>query len=112
MNSLIPQLAITAIITMTVFIRTQMKLDLMHANFMMGSLYYAIVRLMTNGVAELSLTITRLPVVYRQRSFLLYPAWAYSLPASILKIPLSLAEALIWTALTYYVIGYSPEIER
>ncbi|KAH9766492.1 ABC transporter G family member 37 [Citrus sinensis] len=106
------QLAITAIITMTVFIRTQMKLDLMHANFMMGSLYYAIVRLMTNGVAELSLTITRLPVVYRQRSFLLYPAWAYSLPASILKIPLSLAEALIWTALTYYVIGYSPEIER
>ncbi|KAL9410058.1 hypothetical protein AB3S75_043921 [Citrus x aurantiifolia] len=106
------QLAITAIITMTVFMRTQMKLDLMHANFMMGSLYYAIVRLMTNGVAELSLTITRLPVVYRQRSFLLYPAWAYSLPASILKIPLSLAEALIWTALTYYVIGYSPEIER
>lgn len=89
-----------------------MKLDLMHANFMMGSLYYAIVRLMTNGVAELSLTVTRLPVVYRQRSFLLYSAWAYSLPASILKIPLSLAEALIWTALTYYVIGYSPEIER
>lgn len=97
---------------MTVFIRTEMKVDLLHANYLMGCMYYAIVRLMTNGVAELSLTIIRLPVVHKQRSFYLYPAWAYSIPASILKIPLSLADALIWTSLTYYVIGYSPEISR
>lgn len=89
-----------------------MKVDMLHANFLMGCMYYAIVRLLTNGVAELSLTIIRLPVVHKQRSFSLYPAWAYSIPASILKIPLSLADALIWTSLTYYVIGFSPEISR
>lgn len=98
--------------TMTVFIRTEMTVDLKGANYLMGSLYYALVRLMTNGVAELALTITRLPIVDKQKAFYLYPAWAYSVPASILKIPISVLDSILWTALTYYVIGYSPEIER
>ncbi|XP_062143567.1 pleiotropic drug resistance protein 3-like isoform X2 [Alnus glutinosa] len=106
------QLVITAFIAMTIFIRTQTSVDLMGANYFLGSLYYTIVRLMTNGFAELSFTIIRLPVVYRQRSFYLYPAWAYCIPASILKIPLSLVDSILWTATTYYVIGYSPEVER
>ncbi|TXG71480.1 hypothetical protein EZV62_000059 [Acer yangbiense] len=106
------QLLITAFITMTVFIRTEMKVDLIHANYLMGCMYYVLVRLMTNGVAELSLTIIRLPVVYKQRAFYLYPAWAYCIPAALLKIPLSVADAFIWTATTYYVIGFSPEIKR
>lgn len=98
--------------TMTVFIRTEMNVDLKSANYLMGALYYALVRLMTNGVAELALTITRLPIVDKQKAFYLYPAWAYSIPASVLKIPFSVIDSLLWTALTYYVIGYSPEIER
>ncbi|KAL3604381.1 hypothetical protein D5086_005240 [Populus alba] len=32
--------------------------------------------------------------------------------AAILKIPSSLLDAFLWTALTYYVIGFSPEPER
>ena len=97
---------------MTVFMRTQTTVDLIGANYFLGCLFYTIVRLMTNGVAELSLTITRLPVVYKQRSFYLYPAWAYSIPASLLKIPLSLVDSILWTVMTYYIIGYSPEVER
>ncbi|KAI8565935.1 hypothetical protein RHMOL_Rhmol02G0000500 [Rhododendron molle] len=106
------QLVFTAFLTMTVFIRTRMAVDLVHADYFMGSLFYALVRLMTNGVAELSLTVTRLPVFYKHQSFFLYPAWAYSIPASILKIPYSLLESILWTSITYYVIGYSPEVER
>ncbi|KAK7291743.1 hypothetical protein RIF29_07126 [Crotalaria pallida] len=106
------QLTITAIITMTVFIRTQMAVDLVSANYLLGSLYYTLVRLMTNGVAELIMTISRLPVVDKQKEFYLYPAWAYCLPASILKIPFSVLDSIVWTAVTYYVIGYSPEISR
>lgn len=111
-NPLQTQLVITAFMTMTVFIRTEMKVDLISANYLMGSMYYALVRLMTNGVAELSLTVIRLPIIYKQRAFYLYPPWSYSIPASILKIPLSLADAVLWTAITYYVIGYAPEVER
>ncbi|KAL5059925.1 hypothetical protein RYX36_031529 [Vicia faba] len=106
------ELTITAIITMTVFLRTQLDMDLLGSNYLLGSLYYTLVRLMTNGVAELIMTITRLPVVYKQKAFYLYPAWAYCLPAAILKIPFSVLDSLVWTSITYYVIGYSPEITR
>lgn len=109
---LILQLTITAIITMTVFIRTQRAVDLIGANYLLGSLYYTLVRLMTNGVAELIMTITRLPVVDKQKEFYLYPAWAYCLPSAILKIPFSVLDSIVWTSVTYYVIGYSPEITR
>lgn len=67
---------------------------------------------MTNGVAELDFTICRLPVFYKQRNFSLYPAWVYAVPASILKIPVALFESLLWTSITYYAIGYSPEATR
>lgn len=106
------QLIIVAVITMTVFIRTEMKVDLVSANYLMGAMFYTLVRLMLNGTAELIMTLIRLPVIYKQKAFCMYPAWAYSIPASILKIPLSLADSIVWTSLTYYVIGYSPGVER
>ncbi|XP_011005974.1 PREDICTED: pleiotropic drug resistance protein 3-like [Populus euphratica] len=106
------QLVVTAIITMTVFIRSRMNIDMVDGNLYMGSLFYALIRLMCNGIPELSLTIQRIAVFYKQRDFYFYPAWAYSVPAAILKIPFSLLDAFLWTALTYYVIGFSPEPER
>ncbi|XP_062009969.1 pleiotropic drug resistance protein 3-like isoform X1 [Rosa rugosa] len=106
------QLVVIALVTMTVFLRTWMKVDEIHSNFFMSSLFYALLRLVCNGTAELSLTASRLAVFYKQRDFYFYPAWAYSVPSAILKIPFSLIDAFLWTALTYYVIGYSPEPER
>ncbi|KAF9674339.1 hypothetical protein SADUNF_Sadunf10G0117000 [Salix dunnii] len=106
------QIILTAFITMSVFVGTRTAVDLMSANYLMGSMYYALIRHTTNGVAELSLTVIRLPAVQKQRSFYLYPAWAYSIPASILKIPFSMLDSILWTGITYYVIGYSPEVTR
>ncbi|GKV23287.1 hypothetical protein SLEP1_g33035 [Rubroshorea leprosula] len=106
------QLVLFAVIAMTIFIRTRMRVDTVHATYYMFSLFYALLRLACNGLAEFSLTISRLAVFYKQRDFYFYPAWAYSIPAVILKIPFSLLDAFLWTVLTYYVIGYSPEPER
>ena len=106
------QLFIIAVITMTVFIRTRMNVDVIDANYYLGSLFYAIVILLIDGFPESAMTVARLPIFYKQRDMYLYPAWAYAIPASILKIPLSILEATIWTCLTYYVIGYSPEPGR
>lgn len=103
---------IVAIITMTVFLRMQITADLENSNYYISSFYYTITRIMANGIEELSLSIVRLPVFYKQRDFLFYPAWAYSIPIYLLKMPLSLVEAFIWTALTYYAIGYAPELQR
>ncbi|XP_061986018.1 pleiotropic drug resistance protein 3-like [Populus nigra] len=106
------QLVIVASICMTVLLRTRMGVDEIHANYYMGALFYALVILVVDGVPELQMTTSRLAVFYKQRELYFYPAWAYAIPAAILKVPLSLMEAFVWTALTYYVIGYSPELGR
>lgn len=106
------QLIIIAFVTMTVFLRTRMEVDLIHANYYLGSLFFALTILLVDGFPELSMTVSRLPVFYKQRDLYFYPAWAYSIPAAVLKVPLSLLESFIWTVLTYYVIGYSPEFGR
>nr|XP_027108034.1 pleiotropic drug resistance protein 3-like isoform X6 [Coffea arabica] len=106
------QISISASISMTIFLRTMMSFDLLHANKYMGALFFAGGLLVVNGLPELSMTVGRLAVFYKQRDLLFYPAWAYAIPSAILKVPLSLFEAVIWTSLTYYVIGYDPEIGR
>ncbi|XVF05898.1 hypothetical protein REPUB_Repub06bG0001600 [Reevesia pubescens] len=106
------QLIIVAVITMTVFLRTRMHIDVLHGNYYMGALFFSLVILLVDGIPELSMTVARLEVFYRQKELRFYPAWAYEIPAGILKIPLSLLESLVWTCLTYYVIGYSPEAWR
>ncbi|CAN6460430.1 unnamed protein product [Victoria cruziana] len=106
------QLVIIALITMTVFLRTRMHVDLAGANYLMGSMFYALIILMVNGFPELPMTVSRLPVFYKHRDCCFYPAWAHTLPSAILKIPHSFVESLVWTGLTYYAIGYSPEAGR
>ncbi|CAL2280413.1 unnamed protein product [Prunus armeniaca] len=63
-------------------------------------------------MAELSMTIAKLPVFYKQRKLLFFPPWAYALPAWILKIPITCLEVAVWVFITYYVIGYDPNVER
>ncbi|KAG2407357.1 Pleiotropic drug resistance protein [Vigna angularis] len=106
------QLVIVAFVAMTVFIRTRMAVDVVHGNYFMGSLFYSLVILLVDGFPELSMTVSRLAVIYKQKELCFFPAWAYTIPSAVLKIPLSLLESFIWTSLSYYVIGYSPEIGR
>ncbi|XP_057469929.1 pleiotropic drug resistance protein 3-like isoform X1 [Actinidia eriantha] len=106
------QMVILASIAMTVYLRTRMGVDIIHANYYLGALFYGLVILFFDGYPELAMTVARLPIFYKQRDLYFYPAWAYAIPAIIIKIPLSVLEALIWTSLTYYVIGYTPEVGR
>ena len=97
---------------MTVFLRTRMKVDLVDGNYYLGALFYSLLIMMFNGIAELPFTLSRLPVYFKQRDLYFYPAWAYTIPGLLLKIPISFFESLIWTSITYYVTGYSPEAGR
>ncbi|KAL3581930.1 hypothetical protein D5086_016262 [Populus alba] len=105
-------LVFIASVTMTVLLRTRMAVDPIHANYYMGALFYALIILLVDGIPELLMTVSRLAVFNKQRELCFYPAWAYAIPAAILKVPLSFLEAFVWTTLTYYVIGYSPEVSR
>ncbi|GAA0142444.1 ATP-binding cassette [Lithospermum erythrorhizon] len=107
------QITIMSIITFTVFFRTEMKYgQLSDGSKFYGALFFSLVNVMFNGVTELALTVMRLPVFFKQRGSLFYPAWAFALPIWLLRIPLSLAESLIWVLLTYYTIGFAPAASR
>lgn len=107
------QVIIIGLMTMTVFLRTKMKHDTLEdANVYLGALFVGLITHLFNGFAELAMSLERLPVFYKQRDLRFYPAWAYALPAWLLKIPVSFLECAFWTGLTYYVIGFDPNVER
>ncbi|XP_073114916.1 ABC transporter G family member 36 [Elaeis guineensis] len=107
------QLIIMALITMTIFLRTNMHRDsVTDGGIYMGALFFGIVTIMFNGFSELAMTILKLPVFFKQRDLLFYPAWSYTIPTWILKIPISLAEVGVWVFTTYYVIGFDPNVGR
>ncbi|GLJ30773.1 hypothetical protein SUGI_0610320 [Cryptomeria japonica] len=107
------QIAVVGSITMTLFLRTEMhQRNITDGNLYMGAMFFGLVHMMFNGFPEMSMMVGRLPVFYKQRDLLFYPAWAYTLPTWIVKIPISFLEALIFASITYYVIGFAPEAER
>lgn len=102
-----------AINTMTVFMRTNMHRDsIENGRIYMGAQFYGMLMIMFNGLAEMGLAIAKLPVFFKQRDLFFYPAWTYSLPSWILKTPISFLNTIVWVFLTYYVIGFDPNIER
>eukprot|EP00253_Pinus_taeda_P004241 PITA_04241 len=107
------QLTVMAFVTMTVFLRTKLHHDSGNdGNIYMGAIFFSLITCMFNGFAELSMTIQKLPTFYKQRDLLFFPAWAYSLPIWVLRIPISLLESGIWVFVTYYVVGYDPFVGR
>lgn len=102
-----------AFIAMTLFLRTNMHRDTLNdGGVYTGALFFSLVMIMFNGMSEISMTIAKLPVFYKQRDLLFYPSWAYAIPSWILKIPITVVEVAVWTFLTYYVIGFDPNVGR
>ncbi|KAJ0890826.1 putative ABC-type xenobiotic transporter [Helianthus annuus] len=67
---------------------------------------------MFNGLADLSLIVMRLPVVYKQRDLMFHPPWAFTLPAFLLRIPISMIESLMWTVILYWGVDLAPDAGR
>ncbi|GMN37142.1 hypothetical protein TIFTF001_006571 [Ficus carica] len=107
------QIIIMAFIASTVFLRTEMNTrNEQDGALFIGALLFSMIINMFNGFAELSMTIVRLPVFYKQRDLLFHPTWTFTLPTALLGIPISVFESLVWMAMTYYTIGFAPEASR
>nr|GFB14647.1 ABC transporter G family member 35-like [Tanacetum cinerariifolium] len=88
-----------------------------HRNEMDGSIYIGAILCsmlinMFNGFADLSFAVMRLPVIYKQRDLMLHPPWTFTVPAFLLRIPVSLIESVIWTIIVYWGIGLAPDASR
>jgi hypothetical protein len=107
------QITIMSIITFTVFFKTNMPVGTVQdGQKFHGALFFTLMNVMFNGLAEVHMTVTRLPVFYKQRDLMFYPAWAFGLPIWILRIPISFLESLIWIVLTYFTVGFAPSAIR
>ncbi|CAH8353869.1 unnamed protein product [Eruca vesicaria subsp. sativa] len=106
------QIIIIAAILSTVFLRTEMDTrNEADGNMYMGALLFGLIVNMFNGLAEMAMTIQRLPVFYKQRDLLFHPPWTYTLPTFLLGIPISIFETTAWMGVTYYSIGFAPAAE-
>ncbi|WCJ20350.1 ABC transporter G family member 39 [Euphorbia peplus] len=107
------QLGFVGFVTMTLFLRTELHRDNMtDGGTYLGALFFTVFGFMFNGFAEIAMAIMKLPVFYKQRDLLFFPAWAYALPTWILRIPISVAEVAMWVSMAYYVIGFDPSFTR
>ncbi|KAL8537692.1 hypothetical protein ACS0TY_012730 [Phlomoides rotata] len=107
------QIFIVAIITSTLFLRTNMRTrNEQDGAIYVGALLFSMICNTFNGFSELSLTIQRLPVFYKHRDLLFHPTWTFTLPTFLLRIPISMFEAMVWLVTTYYTIGFAPEPSR
>ncbi|CAL5033830.1 unnamed protein product [Urochloa decumbens] len=105
----VTQLIILALMSMTVFLRTKMPHGhISDGTKFFGALAFSMITIMFNGLSEVQLTIKKLPIFYKHRDLLFFPAWTFGLANIILKVPVSLVETAVWVVLTYYVMGYAP----
>ncbi|KAF0898593.1 hypothetical protein E2562_008178 [Oryza meyeriana var. granulata] len=105
-------LTLMALIVMTTFFRTSMRRDEEYGPIYLGAMYFALDTVMFNGFAELAMTVMKLPVFFKQRDLLFFPAWAYTIPSWILQIPITFIEVGVYVFITYYVIGFDPSVSR
>ncbi|XP_047174890.1 ABC transporter G family member 39-like isoform X1 [Vigna umbellata] len=107
------QLVVLSILGFTLFLRVEMPVGTVEdGGKFFGALFFSLVNIMFNGFSEQAMIVSRLPVFFKQRDFMFYPAWAFALPIWVLRIPISFVESTVWIVLTYYTIGFAPSASR
>ncbi|KAF6261001.1 ATP-binding cassette transporter [Scenedesmus sp. NREL 46B-D3] len=107
------QVLFLGVLTGTLFLKGQVDTTTVaNATLLLGLLFFSIVQLMFSSFTEMPLLLMSLPVFFRQRSLAMFPAWAYCLPTTILRIPVSLVESLLWSCIVYWLTGLAPDAGR
>jgi hypothetical protein len=110
---MLPKVAFVGFVASTMFLQIKnYPKNEVFGNLYQSALFYALVHMLFNGTSELSLLIFRLPVFYKQRGNLFYRTWTWTLSTWILQIPYSIVEAVVWTSVVYYTIGFAPAVGR
>ncbi|XBH61340.1 hypothetical protein VPH35_115802 [Triticum aestivum] len=105
-------MAMIAFIALTIFWKSNMHRDsLTDGGLYLGVLFFFVGETMFSNLGDLGGTIMKLPLFFKERD-VFYPAWAYTLPQWILKIPITLVEITILVSMTYYAVGFDPNIGR
>ena len=95
------------------FLRTNMhQSTIQDGNVYLGLLFFTTMTAMWNVFAEMGTMCFALPVFFKQRGMQMFPAWAFSLPAAVLRLPFSILDATLFTAVMYFPTGLAPSASR
>ncbi|KAK9054723.1 hypothetical protein SSX86_025802 [Deinandra increscens subsp. villosa] len=107
------QIVFLSTICTTLYLRTTMHVrNEIDGSLYVGALLNSMLINMFNGLADLSFTVMRLPVVYKQRDLMFHPPWAFTLPAFLLRIPSAMIESILWTSILYWGVDLAPDASR
>ncbi|KAK3206522.1 hypothetical protein Dsin_020568 [Dipteronia sinensis] len=107
------QVAFVGFVACTMFLRSRLHpTDEKNGQLYLSCLFFGLIHMMFNGFSELPIMISRLPVFFKQRDNAFHPAWAWSLASWILRLPYSVLEAVVWSCVVYYSVGFAPGVGR
>ncbi|KAL3144459.1 hypothetical protein ABBQ32_004202 [Trebouxia sp. C0010 RCD-2024] len=107
------QAGIVAFIAATLFLRTHVHPDsIANGQLYSGFLFFTLLQMFFSGIAEMTFAIERLPVFFKQRDNYFFPAWTFVIPTTIMRLPVSFVESLVYTAITYFEIDLAPTAGR
>lgn len=107
------QVTFVGFVTCTMFLKTRIHpTDLANGNLYLSCLFFALIHMMFNGFSELPMLMFRLPVFFKQRDNMFYPAWSWALSSWILRLPYSVIEAVVWSFVVYWAVGFAPGAGR
>ncbi|CAI5487608.1 unnamed protein product [Closterium sp. Naga37s-1] len=108
----IAKIILMALVTATVFLFPEMHVTVAGGQIYLGAIFFGLIVMLFNGGSETPILIERLPIFYRERDALLYPAWSYAIPMALICIPYSAALAVAWTSIVYFLVGFAPNADR
>ncbi|KAF6153601.1 hypothetical protein GIB67_027468 [Kingdonia uniflora] len=107
------QVAFVGFVTCTILVRSRLHpTDEINGNLYLSCLFFGLIHMIFNGFTELPIMISRLPIFYKQRNNFFHPAWAWSVPSWLLRVPYSIIEAVVWSCIVYYTVGFAPSAGR
>lgn len=102
-----------AVITGTLFLKSHLEADNINTGtLVLGLIFFSIVNMMFTSYAEQTLMIMSLHVYFKQRAAQFFPAWAFALPTTILRIPGGVLSSVVWSVLVYWLTGLAPDASR
>lgn len=107
------QAGIVALIAATLFLRTHLHPNsIAEGQLYSGFLFFSLLQMFFSGIAEMTFAIERLPVFFKQRDNFFFPAWTFVIPTTLMRLPVSFVESLVYTVITYFEIDLAPTAGR
>ncbi|KAK2077910.1 hypothetical protein QBZ16_003778 [Prototheca wickerhamii] len=103
------QVCLMAFLLSTVFWQAP-KDSVEDANLYYGVMFYSLLYQLLGAISEMHLLVDRLAVMLRQRDARFYPGWAFAVPVVVLRLPFCLLEAVLWSVLVYWIVGFATSV--